>query len=132
MPIRIGGFDQISSYVASVGTASGRQATNRPSTPSAAAFSLASARARSLTSTAVTVANGTARAMASPMTPYPQPRSRNCPCAGGSVSRNSTAVARSRCPRLKTPEPLTSVSSCPHTSQVNVSRSNGVDGSALK
>ena len=45
------------------------------------------------------------RASASPMTPYPQPRSRNWPCTGGSVSRNSTAVAWSRCPRLNTPEP---------------------------
>ena len=77
-------------------------------------------------------ASGTAAAIASPITPYPQPRSRNRPCTGGSVSRNRIAVAWSRWPRLKTPEPLVSVSSCPHTSQVNVSRSNGTDGSALK
>ena len=80
----------------------------------------------------MTDASGTAAAIASPITPYPQPRSRNRPCTGGSVSRKSTAVAWSRCPRLKTPEPLTSVSSRPHTSQVKVSRANGTDGSALK
>ena len=70
--------------------------------------------------------------MASPITPYPQPRSRKRPATGGSTSRNSTAVAWSRCPRLNTPAPLVSSSSCPHTDAVNVSRSNGTVGSAVK
>ena len=69
MPILIGGFDQISSKVASEGTCSGVTATKRPATPRERALSLARSSARSLTSTAVTLASGTALAMASPITP---------------------------------------------------------------
>ena len=114
------------------GTSAARQATKWPPTPRAAAFSLASRIARSLTSSPITDESGTAVAIARPITPYPQPRSRKRPDTGGSTSRRSTAVAWSRCPRLKTPAPLVSSSSCPHTDAVNVSRSNGTDGSAAK
>ena len=58
LPTRIGGFDQISSYVASGSTSSGSTARNRSATPSRSAFSRASSSARSLTSTAVTRASG--------------------------------------------------------------------------
>ena len=64
---------------------------------------MASSIARSLTSTPVTVAPGRPRRCAAPITPYPQPRSRIRPAAGGSVSRNRTAVPRSRRPRRRRP-----------------------------
>ena len=131
MPIRIGGFDQISSYVASGGTPSGVLAVNRSVRPSAAAFSLARSTARSLTSTAVTVA-APARAMARPITPKPQPRSSTRPADGGWVSRKSTAVPMSTRPWAKTPLPLTSSSSWPHTDACTGARLNATDGSAVK
>ena len=63
----------------------------------------------------MTVVAGEQAATASPITPYPQPRSSTRPLAGGSVSRNSTAVPMSSRPRAKTPEPLVSESRLPQT-----------------
>ncbi len=133
MPIRIGGFDQISSYVAPGSTASGRQAVNRSPTPSASAFSLASRTARSLTSIAVTVQPGTATAIASPMTPYPQPRSSTEPApSGADCSRSSTPVPMSSRPWANTPEPDVSSSQWPQTLALTGIRLKAACGSAVK
>lgn len=70
--------------------------------------------------------------MASPMTPYPQPRSRIRPPAGGSASRNSTAVPMSTLPLAKTPEPLVRCSVVSQTSASTGIRSKATLGSAEK
>ena len=70
--------------------------------------------------------------MASPITPYPQPRSSTRPGGGGSVSRKSTDVPMSSRPCAKTPDPLVSASSSPHTSDRTAVRWIGAAGSAEK
>ena len=80
----------------------------------------------------MTVVAGEHTAMASPITPYPQPRSSTRPLAGGSVSRNSTAVPMSSRPRAKTPEPLVSERLLPQTVVTTGWRVNGTAGSAEK
>jgi DNA-binding XRE family transcriptional regulator len=57
-PMRIGGFDQISSNPISSGTWWGKQGRSRSATPNASAFSAVSCSARSLISTPHTVAAG--------------------------------------------------------------------------
>ena len=89
LPMRIGGLDQISSYVVPAGVSSGAQARNRSANPSLSAFSLARSTARWFTSTPVTdpASAGTpsarhAAATARPITPYPVPRSSTRPGTG--------------------------------------------------
>lgn len=105
LPIRMGGFDQISLNRCSFGTNSG--AVTVMSRSSRRAFSDVRTRARSFTSNAQTFADGDRSASASAIAPDPQPRSQREPVEAGAIPhRKSSEVPVSRWPWLNTPASL--------------------------
>ena len=97
LPIRIGGFDQISLNRCSLGTDSG--AITVMLSPRRRAFSAVRVLARSFTSNAQTFADGDRSARERAIGPDPQPRSQIDPVdAGTTPHRNSSDVPVSRWP----------------------------------
>ena len=132
LPMRIGGFDQITSNITPSGISAAVTARTRPRLWRAA-FSAVSSSARAFTSSAQTSSLGDASASDSAIGPQPQPRSSALPCSGGlgtSCSRMFVALS-SRSP-LNTDAAVLTRTGVPRNSTSISRRRSSVSGSASK
>ena len=147
LPMRIGGFDQITSNFGSAGIGSAPDtccsargapcssvcAMRMRSQPLRFALPAVSSSARSFTSTAHTSASGDSIAIANATGPQPQPRSRNVPCSGSSGAwRSSTEVPRSSREPENTPFEVSTSASNPRSVTCSVRRTSCEAGVAEK